>query len=407
VPRRLERALFAVAAAEVALLLLVPAPANPDRPGVAGGIRTAAAQLRGEGPPVDLVQDYVGARRLVRGGDAYPALTDAFASVGIDWPAAHRSTHPPTAFLLAVPVAWLPWAEASAVWAALMLLAVAVSLWLLGARPAAAAAAAPLALVWPPAAWSLGQLTPLWLLGLALAWRLRDRPAAAGAAVALASLTKLLPALSLVPLLILGRRGAVRGFAALWAAAVALVLLADPGSLVRYGRLAGGVGRQQAGRGENAALLFAADHSLGAAGAAAALVLVAAAVVVSTRELRARRVLDRWAWDVWSWLGVALLPVAWIYSLLPLLPALARTLWRGGPSARAVALGPLVIPFFIDPFGLPGGPRLAIATAGAALALLVDAPASDRTASTRARRDERPETFVDEPGSRRGETAGS
>ena len=107
-----------VAAVELGLLLTIAAPGNPDKPGRAGGIRTAAAQLRGSGPPVDLVQDYVGARDVARGRNAYPVLTRAYASVGLTWPAAHRSTHPPTAFLLVLPVAWLPWKPAAAVWVA-------------------------------------------------------------------------------------------------------------------------------------------------------------------------------------------------------------------------------------------------------------------------------------------------
>jgi hypothetical protein len=375
VPRPARRVLLALAAIEVALLLLVPAPSNPDKPGVSGGIRTAAAQLRGEGPPVDFVQDYVGARRLVQDGETYPVLTRAFASVGLDWPANHRSTHPPSAFVLALPVAWLPWKAASAVWATLMLVAIAGAWWALGASPELAAALAPLALVWPPAAWSLGQLTPLWLLGLALAWRLRDRPAAAGAAIALASLTKLLPALSLVPLLAVGRWRALRGFAAVWAAAAAVLVLLHPRALERYVHVARGVGREQAARGENSALLWAAWHHLGPAGAAAAFVLVAAVAALSLRRLRGARRPDRWSWDAWSWAGVALLPIAWIYSLLPLLPALVRTLRRGRLVARPLALATLAIPFFVDPFGLPGGIRLALATACLGLALLASVPA--------------------------------
>jgi Glycosyltransferase family 87 len=366
----LSRILPAVAAAEVAVLLLVPAPVNPDKPGVSGGLRTAAAQLRGDGPPVDLVQDYVGARRLVGDGDSYPLLTQAFASVGIAWRANHRSTHPPSAFLLVLPVAWLPWKVASAVWAALMLAAIAAAWWALGASPELAAALAPLTLVWPPAAWSLGQLTPLWLLGLALAWRLRERPADAGAAIAVASLTKLLPALSLVPLLAVGRWRTLRGFTAVWGATVALLVL-RPRVLERYAHVARSAGRDQAARGENSALLWAAWHHLGAAGAAAALVLVAAVLTVSLRRLHGLRRADRWSWDAWSWAGVALLPIAWIYSLLPLLPALARTAVRGRLAARPLALVALAIPFFVDPFGLPGGIRLALATACLGLSLLV------------------------------------
>ena len=128
-----------VAIVELGILLTIAAPGNPDKPGRAGGIRTAAAQLRGSGPPVDLVQDYVGARDLARGRDAYPVLTRAFASVGLAWPAGHRSTHPPTAFLLVLGVAWLPWKAAAAVWMVLMLAALAGAYWALGARPGPAA----------------------------------------------------------------------------------------------------------------------------------------------------------------------------------------------------------------------------------------------------------------------------
>jgi hypothetical protein len=366
-----RKALLVIAAVELALLLTVSAPANPDKPGVDGGFRTAAALLRGEGPPVDFVQDYEGARALTRGGDSYEVLTRAYAQVGLTWPAEHRSTHPPTAFVLALPVAWLPWRAASAVWAALMLGAIGAAWWALGASPGLAAALAPLTLLWPPAAWSLGQLTPLWLLGITLAWRLRAGAAGAGAAVAVASLTKLLPALSLVPLLLTGRRRALRGFAAVWAAALATLLVLSPGVLERYFDLARGVAREQAARGENASLLWAAEHDFGAVGVAAALALIGAAVVLSIRRLRALRDLDRWSWDVWSWLGVALLPIAWIYSLLPLLPALVRVLSRGAFAARPLALVTLAIPFFIDPFGLPGGIRLALGTACLGLALLV------------------------------------
>jgi hypothetical protein len=80
---------------------------------------------------------------------------------------------------------------------------------------------------------------------------------------------------------------------------------------------------------------------------------------------------------------VALLPIAWIYSLLPLLPGLLRTAARGGLLARGLAAVAFAIPFTIDPFGLPAGARLGAATACAGLALLalvaVEARRSDRT----------------------------
>ena len=356
-----------VAVVELGILLAIPATTNPDKPGRAGGLCTAAAQLRGDGPPVDLVQDYVGARDVARGHEAYPVLTHAYASVGLTWPAGHRSTHPPTAFLLVLPVAWLPWKAAASAWTVLMLAALAAAYRALGAGPWAALALAPLTVLWPPGGWSMGQLTPLWLLGLALAWRLRDRPAPAGAAIALASLTKLLPALSLLPFLLLRRWSVLRGFALVWAATLALLLVLDAGAIRRYATILRTASREQAARGENSALLWAADHNYGAAGVAVAVVLVAAVLV---RALR-RGELDRLSWDGVGWAAVALLPIAWIYSLLPLLPALARLVRRGGLLAAALAIVTFVIPFLVDPFGLPGGIRLAFATAALGLALVV------------------------------------
>jgi len=360
-----------VAAVELAILLVIPAPANPDKPGRAGGIRTAAAQLRGDGPPVDLVQDYVGARDVAHGREAYPVLTHAYARVGLTWPAGHRSTHPPTAFLLVLPVAWLSWKAAASAWMVLMLAALAASYWALGTPPALAAALAPLTVLWPPGGWSMGQLTPLWLLGLALAWRLRDRPAPAGAAIALASLTKLLPALSLLPFLLLRRFAVLRGFALVWAGALALLLVLDAGAIGRYWAITRTASRDQAARHENAALLWAADHNYGAAGVAVAAVLVGAVVVHALRRVRQTGRIDRLSWDGVGWASVALLPIAWIYSLLPLLPALARLVRRGGLLAAAAAIVTFVIPFLVDPFGLPGAIRLAIGTATLGLGLVV------------------------------------
>jgi alpha-1,2-mannosyltransferase len=373
----MRRVWLVVAILELGILLAIPAPSNPDKPGKGGGIRTAATQLRGSGPPIDLVQDYVGARDVARGREAYPVLTRAYANVGLDWLAPHRSTHPPTAFLLVLPVAWLPWKAAAAVWMGLMLAALAAAYWALGTPLGPAVALAPLTVLWPPGGWSMGQLTPLWLLGLALAWRLRDRPAPAGAAIALASLAKLLPALSLLPFLLLQRWSVLRGFALVWGAAVVLLVGLDAGAIGRYATIARTESREQAARHENASLLWAAEHNYEAAGVAVGLVLVAVVLVHALRRVRRRGEIDRLSWDGVGWASVALLPIAWIYSLLPLLPALARLVRRGGLVAAALALVTLVIPFLVDPFGLPGAIRLAFATAALGVSLLTAHAASE------------------------------
>ena len=363
-------ALLALATLEVAVIAALPAPVNPDKPGVDGGIRTAAAQLRGAGPPVDLVQDYVGARSLVGKGDPYEILTQAYASVGLIWPAEHRSTHPPTAFVLTLPIAWHGWSVAAAVWAWLMLAAIAGAWWALGARAELAAALAPLTLLWPPAAWSLGQLTPVWLLGLTLAWRWRKYSLRPGASIGLAALTKLLPTLSLAPFLLIRRWRTLIGYAAVLGMAFLVLMIVRPGIVTRYISVSRSVGREQAARPENSALLWAFDHRFGIAGAAVATGLIACVLGTSAVRLRSREQLDEWSFWAWSWAGVALLPIAWVYSLLPLIPVLAYCLRRGGLISRALTAFAISVPFTVDPFGLPGGIRLACATGSIGISLL-------------------------------------
>lgn len=363
-------ALLLLAILELAMIAALPAPANPDKPGVDGGIRTAAAQLRGSGPPVDLVQDYVGARSLVGTGDPYEILTKAYASVGLNWPAEHRSTHPPTAFVLALPIAWLRWKVAAAVWAWLMVAAIAGSWWALGARAELSAALGPLTLLWPPAAWSIGQLTPLWLLGIALAWRWRKDSLRTGASIGLAALTKLLPTVSLAPFLLVRRWRTLIGYAAVLGFAFLVLMIVSPGIATRYISVSRSVGREQAARSENSALLWAFDHRFGLAGAAVAAGLIACVLGSSAMRLRSRDQLDEWSFWAWTWAGVALLPIAWVYSLLPLLPALAYSVRFGGFVSRALAAFAISVPFTVDPFGLPGGIRLACATASTGISLL-------------------------------------
>lgn len=373
---RAQRALLVLAAVQLAVLLTLPAPRDPEHPGIDGGIRTAAAQLRGEGPRIDFAQDYVASRRLVGSGDLYPKIDDAFATVGISSRVEHRSTHPPTAFVLTLSVAGFSWSIAAAVWGALMLAAIGCAWWALGASPALAAALAPLTLLWPPAAWSLGQLTPLWLLGLTLAWRWRQRPILAGISVAAASLTKLLPALSLAPLVAVRhwRRRVLWSFAAVWGAALAVLLVLRADALERYVHVLHSGGSDQVARAENAALLAAAGHNFGLAGTAVALLLVAV-VLLTALETE-----GEWSWWAWCWAGVALLPIAWIYSLLPLVPAMTFCARRGGLTSRGLVVFALVVPMTIDPFGLPGAIRLAggIASVGVALLLVADSPLRER-----------------------------
>lgn len=332
------------------------------------GLRVVRDTWSGAGRPTEFVQDLIGARALLLGMNTYPVLSQGAEQIGLAWPIAHRSTHPPTAFLLALPLAGLPWDTATGWWMAAMIGLLGLTAIALGLRAAAPHAVAA-SLLWAPAAWSLVQLTPIWLVGLAVAWRLQSRPWLAGAAIGVASLAKLLPALALGPFLWRRQWGAVVGFAGVWLAALGvLTLLGAPDALWHYLVLMSEVGREQAARTDNAALLVAAWTRWGWSGLILAGGLVAVVLGQAVARLRAGRPLDFLHFGLWVWLTVALLPLAWDYSLLPLLPWLAVLVWRGRPGAAVLAGVALALPMSLWDADNSLLITLAIGAAGLALA---------------------------------------
>jgi len=164
--------------------------------------------LTGQNPRSDIAQDFYGFRAMIYDWDTYPALVDGLKKIGIEWNVLHASAHPPTAYLLTAPAAMFPWPIASALWGWLMLAVIIVSLRLYGLPWWIC----PLVFLWPPVMFSLRQLTPLWMLGFALAYRYQDKPFKAGIGIAFASLTKFFPAILLIPFVFRRKWSAFGGF---------------------------------------------------------------------------------------------------------------------------------------------------------------------------------------------------
>ena len=312
-----------------------------------------ASTLRGVGFP-DCAQDYLGARALLAGGPLYPALGEAGRALGIESAVNHASTHLPTAYLLALPVAALPWPLAYPLWLALMWICMALAARLYGLPWRLALLIAALALLWPPALWSLAQLTPVWLLGLALAWHYRERPALAGAAVVLAALPKGFAALGLAPFLLRRQTPALLGAAAVGLLALALLLALRPSALAEYMSANAGESLRQMGRPDNGALLPALWQWAGWPG-----LLPGAALVLTVLWRSLSPAPEAQAWAGWTWLGVALLPIAWVYSLLPLAPWLLWRLGNGSPLGRISAALALLAPL-LSPIPGAGGPPVGV-----------------------------------------------
>jgi Glycosyltransferase family 87 len=324
-------------------VVLLPPPSRPIDARVVG-LQYAAAAVRGEGPRADLAQDYLGARALRRRDDPYPVLGPELETIGVNWDVKERSTHPPTAFLLALPISWLPWPRAEQVWAIVMILATLAAVWLMAGSLPAAIAGGALVLLWPPAAWSVQQLTPIWLLSVALAFRWRAQPSRAGLVIGLAALTKITPLLLVVPFVLKRQWKAVYATAGVVAAALATLVLWYPAVLKAYLDEGRPASEAQLHRPDNAGTILAASHVAGRPGIVAAVVVIVAIVGagVHWRERSG-------SWWIWPWLSVAVLPIAWIYSLLPLLPGLLVAMWSD--AGRRWAWAAVVPAAIVVPFG--------------------------------------------------------
>jgi hypothetical protein len=347
-----QKAIAGVGAVVLFLILFWPAP-TPFVPYL-HPLASAAATLKGAAPPSDLAQDIVGFRALIRHDNPYPMLGPAVETLGLNWPVEHVSTHPPTAFLLVAPIAMFPWPLAAMIWAWLMLgcLAIAFRLW--GLPWLAALGLAPIALLWPPVATSLGQFTIIWLLGVGLAYNHeRDNCFLSGLGIGLAALPKFLPGLTIVLFLSKPRRRAIA-----WAASVALASLAIlqflfPGSLERYAQANRLNAIAMVGRTDNASLPGAAYRLAGGWGIVAVVGFLALILWANRGALDPRRMPfpSTTLWMVVTYASVTLLPVSWIYSLTPLLPVIVFLIAKRTVASLAIGVTCVSLPFVFPIWG--------------------------------------------------------
>lgn len=357
---------LALAGAVVAVLLIaVVGPTTYHRGRSSGdGIRVVYQTFsRHPNLRTDLIQDITGARDLFGGRTTYRPLVEEARQLGITYTAPETSAHPPTAFLLVAPVAFFSLLTATRLWAALMLICLLLSIRLVGASWRNAFLLLPVALLWPPISYSLPQLTLVWGLGMAVAWRYRDRVAISSAAIAIASFTKLLPALVL-PLAIRRRpRMGIAVFAGMWLVAGALITILNPSTLYRFATIAGG-GSGALHRSDNSSLSSIALQHGGLIAAVAIDVILVAIVLPIIRSDD-----EVMLWCAVVWLSVALLPVLWIYSLVPVsVPALVAFV-RGRLVGRAVIGVVAVLTTFADLLGNNGPVLLAFCVLLVGLAL--------------------------------------
>lgn len=310
-------------------------------------LRAESSTLKGQGGPNDIAQDIVGFRAIVKRQDPYPILGPAFRNIGIMWGDVDQaSTHPPTAFLLVAPIAMMPWKLASAIWAWLMVFLLVVAFRCYKISWKAAADFAMISLLWPPVATSLHQLTIIWLLGIVASRYFEERlPIWSGVGIGLASLTKYLPGIMIFIFFIKRQWRALFGFVTVWVVSLLALVLFHPNVLYRYIEVNQKTSPFTIQRSDNLSLLVSGYRACGWLGVALVLLLLFSIIWANKDCFRnqgpasAHRV-----WDLFSYLSVALLPICWVYSLVPLLPTIISLISRKKLSTMAIGYFCIVVP---------------------------------------------------------------
>jgi hypothetical protein len=175
----------------------------------------------------------------------------------------------------------------------------------------------PLLILTPPVAAAVNHLAIPWLVLPLLAFRYRQHAGVAGVLIGLASLTKYLPGLLLAPLVIRRQWRAVGAFVLVWAISLAVIGILNPAVLSTYIGIGGSAARVWLAEPSNGSFVLA-PLRFGPLAEALALALMAWIVWLEVRDVRAGRLDDRLQWARWNWIAVALLPITWTYSVLPL-----------------------------------------------------------------------------------------
>jgi hypothetical protein len=324
--------------------------------------------LLAQARPTDLLQDYGGARALLFGGDAYEptgSLAHRYATMSYT-SLSYVSTHPPTAFLLLVPIAGLPLGAASAIWAALIIGGLIVAVRIAGAPWFVSVALGPMLVLLPPVGGGVNQLALAVLALTFFAYGFRRWPAAAGVLIGIASLTKFVPALLLMPFVLRRQWSAAVALAMVWLIGLTLVIMLNSGAIQAYLRSEGADTAMWIAEPGNGAFVIMSMR-YGVAGVCLAALLIGC---ILWREIRDQSGDIRMSWARWNWVATAVLPIAWSFSVLPLALSVVVLFHRRDLVAMLVALagfGPLVftqsavspIPAFVCIAGVGVGLALA------------------------------------------------
>jgi hypothetical protein len=289
----------------------------------------AATLLRGDAQFSEIAQDAYGFRAMLHRWNAYLPLNVALPNIHENWNL--PTTHPPTAFLFAAPVAFFSDAIAATVWAWICLAALFASLKLHGFTWIETTIFSLLSLLWLPTIGSLGQLTPIWLLGLSLGYFFRERnPFLAGVFIAFASMTKFFPALLLIPFIIKRKWAALYAFILVWFFSLLFIYFLSPDIFYQY--FQANMTASPHFVKVSANFIYASFRTYGLIGLIPPLAIIVFILLSNWRDLITAKEISTKTWMVFSLLAVALFPIIWGYSYFPLYPGMLMQSKQKQPS---------------------------------------------------------------------------
>ena len=333
------------------MFLIMPVLCSEGNTNIVNLVCYSAATFYGI-PATELAQDIIGFRAMVMDESAYPNLGVAHAKLGLDFPVDAKSTHLPTTYLFVAPVAFLTWKYASMSWAFLMLLGIICTFRFLGFAWLRAMGYGFLSIIWLPIMISFGQMTILWLLFVTIAYESRNKnPLASGFFIGIASLTKLFPAVMMVPFLLQKKWSAIHGFLLATGLGVASVLLISHKAFYEYLDLQQNI-QAIILRSDNSSLFNVGYRYFGVRGLLLAISLLGIFLLLNRKQLCiGEQIIQERSWMIWTFLSVALLPVIWIYSLVPLLPIILNFFRSKAFMVKLIGWISIIIPIWGHPWG--------------------------------------------------------
>ena len=318
-----------------------------------GQLKLLSNTLRGlNDRPTDIHADIIGFRGILENKNAYPIIGPALRELGIDWDVHHAHTHPPTAFLFVAPISYLPVSAGLTVWGYLMIGCIFMSMVLYGFNWQWSLFLTSVSLYWTPITLSFGQITLVWMLGLAVAFKYRNiNASASGIGIGIASLTKFLPLITLFPFIYKKRLAVVVSAALVWIAALVIITIFNSETIFEY-IVANRVNVSGVpGRSDNASLLIGLYRMLGFPGLVIMGLSIVGIIYINRTDFLDPRHISSRCFMFFCWLSVALLPTAWVYSLAPLFPVLLYFILQKNILSSLLCLIALLVPLFSIPWG--------------------------------------------------------